>query len=292
MRTILCCLALVFGPVSGLKAQVSLDVLLDQEQYLRDESLPVKVRLTNLSGQTLHLGKEEDWLTFSIESKDGFVVRRLAQPPVAGEFELESSLSATKRVDVMPCFGLSRPGRYTVTASVRIRQWNQEWVTHPRSFDIIAGTTLWEREFGVPATNALPEVRKYSLVQAQALRQMRLYVRTTDPAEAKVFAVIPIGPLVSFSKPESQLDKTSRLHVLFQTGPRSFKYSIVSPDGELVVRQTYDYTGGSRPILRAGSEGQILVTGGVRRMTSADLPTLLPVSTNEVSTNETKLPRL
>ena len=284
MRIILCCLALVFGPVPGLKAQVSLEVVLDQEQYLRDESLPVKVRITNLSGQTLRLGKEEDWLTFTIESRDGFVVRKLAEPRVAGEFDLESSLSATKRVDVMPCFGLSRPGRYTVKTSVKIPQWNQERETLPKSFDIIAGTKLWEREFGVPATNALPEVRKYTLVQANFLNRLRLYARVTDPAEARVFRVVPVGPLVSFSNPESQIDKTSRLHVLFQTGPKSFYYSVVNPDGELIVRQTHDYAGTSRPVLKGGAEGQILVAGGVRRGTPTDVPTaVLKVSTNEVN---------
>jgi hypothetical protein len=287
MRIILCCFALLLGPVSGLKAQVSLDVILDQEQYLRDESLPVKVRITNRSGQTLHLGKEADWLTFSVESRDGFVVRKLAEPQVAGEFDLESSLSATKRVDVMPCFGLGRPGRYAVTVSVKIPQWNQELLTKPKIFDIVAGTNLREIEFGVPATNAVPEVRKYTLVQAPFLKQLRLYVRVSDPQEARVFRVVPVGPLVSFSNPESQLDKMSQLHVLFQTGPRSFYYSIINPDGELVVRQTHDYAGTSRPVLRGGTEGRVFVSGGVRRLTAADVPApVLTVSTNEIKASK------
>ena len=284
----LCCLALLLGPVPGLKAQVSLEVVLDQEQYLRDESLPVKVRITNVSGQTLHLGKEADWLSFSVESRDGFVVRKLAEPQVAGEFDLESSLTATKRVDVMPCFGLSRPGRYTVTASVKIPQWNQELVTRPKVFDVVSGTKLREFEFGVPATNAVPEVRKYTLVQANSLKRLQLYVRVTDPPEARVFRVVPVGPLVSFSNPESQLDRSSHLHLLFQTGPRSFSYSVVNPDGELIVRQTHDYAGGSRPVLRGGVEGRVFVAGGARRMSASDVPAALLT----VSTNDLKAPKL
>src|SRR5262245_37849380 len=108
MRIILYCLAVALGPVFGLRAQVSVEIVLDQEQFLRDESLPVKVRITNLSGQSLHLGKEEDWIRFSVESRDGFSVRKFAEPPVTGEFDLDSSLSATRRVDIMPCYGLSR----------------------------------------------------------------------------------------------------------------------------------------------------------------------------------------
>ena len=46
--------------------------------YLRDESLPVKVRITNRSGQELHLGREADWLNFIVENRDGSLVRRRA----------------------------------------------------------------------------------------------------------------------------------------------------------------------------------------------------------------------
>ena len=287
MRTILCCLVFVLAPASWLHAQVSVEIVLDQEQYLRDESLPVKVRISNLSGQTLHLGKEEDWVSFTVESLSGFLVPRTADPKLGAAFDLESSLTATKEVNLMPCYGLGRPGRYTVTASVKIPQWNQELITKPKTFEISNGTKVWEREFGVPATNAPPEVRKYTLIQANFLKQMRMYVRVTDAADAKVFRVIPIGQLLSFSHPEAQIDKTSRLHLLFQSGPRSFIYTIIAPDGELIARQIHDYTD-TRPVLRSGPDGRFLIVGGVRRPTSYDLPA--PVVTP--STNELKAPRL
>ncbi len=287
MRIILCIIALLAGQAAWLGAQVSLDVVLEQEQFLRDESLPVRVRLTNLSGQTLHLGEEEDWLTFSVESRDGFIVRRRAELKIAGGFDVESTQTATRQVDLMPCFDLSRPGRYTVTATVKVRQWNKELLTKPKTFDIVTGSKLWEREVGVPATNALPEVRKFTLVQANLLKQLRLYVRVTDPAETQVFRVIAAGPLVSFSSPEPQVDRASNLHVLFQTGPKSFKYTVVSPDGELILRQTHEYAA-TRPVLRGAADGKVVVAGGARRVVASDIPP--PMQT--VSTNEVRAPRL
>src|SRR4051794_407558 len=53
-------------------AQVSVEIVLDQQQFLKDESVPLKVRITNRSGQTVHFGKSKDWLTFSAESRDGY----------------------------------------------------------------------------------------------------------------------------------------------------------------------------------------------------------------------------
>ena len=61
-------------------AQVSVELVLDQEQFLPSESLPVAVKITNRSGQQLHLGAEavrfhhsSDRLT-GLELADGSVV--------------------------------------------------------------------------------------------------------------------------------------------------------------------------------------------------------------------------
>ena len=127
-----------------------------------------------------------------------------------------------------------------------------------------------------------PEVRKYALQQAIHLKQMKLYVRVSDPSESRIFGCFPLGPMVSFSNPEHQIDKQSNLHVLYQTGARSFNYSVVNPDAKLVVRQTHEYSD-SRPVLRADREGRIFVAGGVRRFTRDDLPARAEIRTNDSS---------
>ena len=102
-------------------AQVSVEVVLDQDQFLRDESLPVKVRITNRSGQLLRLGRDNEWLAFVIETGDGRPVSRMIEVPVTGEFVLESARMATREVDLGPCFDLSEPGHYTIGATVKIK---------------------------------------------------------------------------------------------------------------------------------------------------------------------------
>ncbi len=272
-----------FAFASWGAAQVSVDLALDQEQYLPGESLIVGVRITNFSGQTLHLGKDSDWLHLALEGRDNYVVPTTAELPVQGEFQVESSKVVTRRVDVAPCFALTRPGRYTVNATVKLKAWDKELISKPKSFDIIVGTTLWEQDVGMSAPDARPgppEVRKYALQQAIHLKQMKLYVRVTDQAGVRVFRVFPIGPLISFSSPEHQIDKSSNLHVLYQTGARSFNYSVINPDGKWLIRQTYEYSD-SRPVLRMAREGRIYVAGGYRRITSDDLPQPLDTSNND-----------
>src|SRR5882672_4815847 len=237
MRTLPLTVVLLWGATLASTAQVSVEVVVDQAQFLRDEPLSVKVRVTNRSGRTLHLGQDNEWLAFAIESLDGAVVARLAEPQVSGAFTLESAQVATRLVDLVPCFELSQPGRYTVAATVKIKELNDEVEARPKPFEIIRGTRLWEQAFGSPASSGPPEVRKYVLQQANYNKELKLYLRLTDVSEQKVFRVFPLGPLVSFSQPEAQVDKASCLHALFQTGARSFLFYVISPNGEVVQRQ-------------------------------------------------------
>ena len=259
----------------GAIAQVVVEVTLEQEQFLPGEALPVAVRVANRSGQTLHLGTQPDWLTFSVESRDGFVVRKNGETPVLGEFTLESSQVATKRADVEPYFTLTRPGRYHITATTRIKEWDGQVASPPKIFDIIEGTKVWTREFGVPGTaktNEPPEVRRYTLLHANYLKsQLRLYFRLTDAAGSKVFKVYPLGQVVSFGRPEAEVDARSQLHVLHQNGARTSIYTVINPEGEIVVRQTYDYQN-AHPHLQLDADGKISVAGAVRRVTASDVP--------------------
>ena len=264
-------------------AQLSVEVVTEQEQFLRDEPLPIKVRITNRSGQKLQFGKDDNWLSFMIESQDGAVVSKLMDVPVIGEFTLESAQMATRQVDLMPCFDLSKPGRYKVSATVKVKEWKDEVGSKPKPIEVTKGTKIWEQTFGVPASSGAPDARKYVLQQAHYQKQLKLYLRLTDINDNKVFRVFPIGQLVSFSQPEAQLDGSSNLHVLFQTGARSFLFSVINPDGELVIQQTYDYTA-TRPVLRANEEGRIFVAGGLRRLTKRDVPSSLP-GKEEASSN-------
>ena len=275
MKVLVSLLLLALTPLFPLRAQVSVEVLLDQEHFLSGENLTAAVRITNLSGRTLHLGSEVDWLTFALEARDGGIVMKNSEPSVLGPFTLETSKVATRRVELLPHFDLARAGRYTISASVRIKDWEQTLTTKPKPFDIINGAKLWSQDFGVPTEstkNRPPEVRKYTLEQANYLRtQLRLYFRLTDVQGGRVLKVFSLGPMVSFGLPEHQIDQASNLHVLYQNGARSFSYTVINPDGDIIVRQTYDYTR-TRPRLQLDENGRLTVVGGARRQTMDDVP--------------------
>src|SRR5438874_9151312 len=94
-------LGVFLASILSAAAQVSVELVLDQEQFLLNESLPVKVRIINRSGQTLQLGQDKDWLTFTVETREGSVVPALGEIPVLGEQAVGSSMVANRRVDLM-----------------------------------------------------------------------------------------------------------------------------------------------------------------------------------------------
>ncbi|HZV36053.1 MAG TPA: hypothetical protein VFB72_15865 [Verrucomicrobiae bacterium] len=284
MKKLVLALALLPLFAWNLSAQVSVEVLMSQGQYVANEAIPVKVRVVNHSGQTLLFG-QEDWLSFSVEARDGLVVLKSGEPPQPHDFNIRSAeMATTPRTDLAPYFLIARPGRYSVTATIRIKDWDKALVSKPVFFDVVQGVRIWEQEFGIPQSptnHNEPEVRKYILQQATMSRSMKLYFRLTDAMETKTFKVTPVGPMISFSDPQTRIDQDSNLHLLYQDAARKYNYFVFNTDGDLRVRQTYVYTD-SAPHLRMDDNGKVVIFGGARYVSDTDIPTSRPSLTNVI----------
>src|SRR6478609_3686656 len=276
MRIITLTFALLLTAAPVLQAQVTAEVFMEQEFFLVGEAIPAEVRITNRSGQTLHLGADNEWLTFTVESRNNSVVAKNGDVPVQKAFELGSGKTAIRRVEISPYFALNSLDRYQLNAHIRIKEWDSTVTAKPKSFEVINAAKIWSQDFGMPqpagVTNQPPEVRRYKLEQANYLRnQLRLYLRVMDPSETRVFKVIPIGAMVSISAPEHQVDRANRLHILYQYGARTYLYTVITPDGDTIVRQTHEIAA-NRPRLQPDEAGGFAVVGGARRISSSDLP--------------------
>lgn len=265
----------LFALIGTVSAQVSVELVIDQQYVLPGEKLTVAVKITNFSGRTLKFGQDNDWLKFSLSARDGFVVPKLSDVPVTGEFEVQTSHVATRRVDLAPYYAFDKPGRYQVVATVKLAEWNEEKVSPAAGFGVISGVKLWSQAIGLPPApevkDAPPEIRKYILLQVTQLDRMHLYFKLTDQNENIMFRVFPLATMVSFGKPQAQIDYQGNLHVLHQISARSFNYHTLNYNGEVTARQTYDYTG-SPPKLVISDDGKVTVSRAVRRAAHTDIP--------------------
>ncbi len=255
------------------RGQVTVEVALDQESYLPHERCLAEIRITNFSGRTLKFSAAADWFDLTVESYDGYFVERLAPVPPAEPLEIPNAARGIRRVDLAPAFDLSKPGRYFAIASVRVPEINQDVTSSRDAFNIMSGVKLWEQAFGVPGGDPgkPPAVRRYALLQTNDRKRLALYARVTNEQESRVLRVFPLGRLLSFSKPEAQVDRLGKLHALFQTGAKQYTYCVVDCDGSLMVRRMYQISD-THPGLRLAEGGKIKVVGGFRLKSSYDIP--------------------
>jgi hypothetical protein len=143
------------------------------------------------------------------------------------------------------------------------------------TFDIVSGSRLWTEIVGVPPkpgdTSTETTLRKYILQQVNHVKQLRLYMRVTDPGEGRTIGVQYLGNMLLFNRPQTVVDARSRLHLLHQSSGRGYLYHLIDTDGQLLERRTYEITQG-RPQLRMNDSGDVLVIGGVRRFSQSDYP--------------------
>ena len=279
---------LLFGllPLARCQVAVLAQLSLDQTELLPDEKMYLKLTVQNRSGQDLVLGTVSDWLTFTVVGDKDRVVAALRNDHdyAAGEANVPAGLFATREFNLTPYFDFRQPGHYTIKATIKIPQWQQEVAVDSVSFSIVNGIRLAnmpDMEVGVPyfhsESNQAPEIRRYFLERSDSRGNMKLFVRLTDVTGGHTTRLVPIGPYFSFSQPDVKLDRANDLHVLHQTGAQLFTYCVINTLGQILERQTYQYTD-QRPSLRGDTQGGVDVIGGKRVVTDSDLPPPQPAA--------------
>ncbi len=262
-------LLLLAGPAL---AQVDIDLILERQVFLPSEDIEVGVRVSNFTGGPLALGQDPRWLQFTVEELRGRVSGKLADPPETGEFTLEQATRGKLRFNLTPLFAVGTPGVYRVFATIRLPG-GEEISSQAKTFEIINGTRLSEpREVGYQRPDGTFERRKFLLQRASFLKKVQLYARLTDGTETQTIKVIPLGSTVSFDRPEWLVDRETRFHVLHRADSNNYFYHILTPEGEVQLRQLMVSDGVGRPEIRVNDQGEVRVFGAVRRPYPGELP--------------------
>jgi hypothetical protein len=268
---------LLFAVVRSTLAQVDVEIIMPQDQFLPNENIPVRVRIINHAAETLSFDTT-DWLSYAVEARNGEIMEKAPRVVAPHGFEIKAGEMATTRAEVSPHFQLAKTGRYSISTTVTIKEWGKTFASKAVFFDLVHGNTIWSQDFGVPqSTNstAAPEVRKYALVQATLKNQLNLYLRLTDTTEEKIYLLKQLGVMMSFSNPKGLTDSYNFLHVLYQSASRQYRYMVIDPNGEIILRNTYAYTE-SAPHMKVEQDGSVSLLGGARLVAENDIPSKDP----------------
>ncbi len=258
--------ALVLFLVCGgtLHAQIQVELKLPRLQFVAYEPVIATVQVTNLAGRAieLHDFDGQRWFGFEVTAGEG---RTIAALDRAAELPLrmEAGATVTRKINLTPLFTINDPGTYHVRANVLFADLNKFFYSPTKVFQIGQARPIWQRTVGVPdGVSGAGGVRTVSLLTNRFPDHTKIYVRVEDKSTGAVYNTRPLGRLLVYDEPQAQLDSANQLHVLHCAAPRTWAYSRIGLNGELLARSTFMETK-TRPRLQATPDGAIGVRGGM-----------------------------
>ncbi|MEI6034282.1 MAG: hypothetical protein WCS65_08410 [Verrucomicrobiae bacterium] len=257
------CLLLLAFPLAA-QAQVQVDISLKRNLYIRYEPILVTVTITNMTGGELALADSgpNKWFGLQIETLDGRPI-----PPTSGDYanqrvELGPQQKISRTVNIAPIFPISEFGGYRVKATVFSQQTNRFFTSPALNFDVTEGRVMWQKTVGVPdGSPGAGTTRTITLLAHRLTQSSYLYIRIEDGRAGTVFCTHQLGRFLVFANPNVMLDRQNKVHVLQTVAPKSYVYSLIGLNGEILDRKSYNELS-TRPALRRGSDGGVVVIGG------------------------------
>ena len=248
---------------AAAQAQITVDISFKRSLYMVYEPLMCTVTITNLSGRTLDLEDtaRHKWFGFQIQTVDG---RPL--PPVNVDYKNEPMQIANgqkfvRQINLAPLYPMSEFGTYRVRAAVYSSQLGEYFVSPTLNVEITEGRELWQQTVGVPQGSGSGRSRTFALLAHRLPRTTMLYLRVEDKEAGIIYCTTQLGRFITFGSPDVQFDAANQIHILQNSAPKAFLYSLFDINGKVVKQQGYQVLD-KRPYLVKKPDGSVDIVGG------------------------------
>lgn len=255
------CLALL---ANAAQAQIQVELKFARLQYVAHEPVIATLRITNLAGRDIDLQdqKGQRWFGFEVTANDGRFLAPDSQTPEP-PLKIDAGETVTRKINLTPLFPMHDLGPYHVRANVFFADLNRFFYSQTKVFQVGDARPIWQRSVGVPdGVPGAGGVRTYSLLSNRFPDHTKLYVRVEDKSTGAVYSTYSLGRVIAFDEPQAQLDRANQLHVLHCAAPRTWAYSQIGLNGQLLGKSTFLETK-TRPRLRQSADGAVAVRGGM-----------------------------
>ena len=264
MKFVLHLVAFIFLAAAA-QAQIQVELKFKRLQYIAHEPVMATVKITNLAGRDVDLHDEngQHWFGFEINAGEGRLLAPLRPAAAEPALHVEAGKTVTRKINLTPDFPVHDFGAYHVRANVYFADLNKFFYSQTKVFQVTDARAIWQRTVGVP--EGMPgagEVRTYSLLSNRFPDHTSLYVRVENKNSGVVYTTYSLGRVIAFDEPQAEIDRANQLHVLHCAAPRSWAYSHIGLNGELLAHSTFMETK-TRPHLRHAPDGAIAVRGGM-----------------------------
>jgi hypothetical protein len=274
-------LVCLLGVAASAHGQIQVELKLKRLQYIAYEPLMATVAITNLAGRDvdLHDADGQSWVGFEVTAKEGAPIAPVrpnyTQPPL----KIEAGKRVTQRINLTPLYPVHDFGTYRVRAHIYFSDLNKFFYSQAKVFEVTDARPIWQRTVGMgESPSGSGNTRTYSLLTNRFPDHTALYVRVEDKESGAVYGTYSLGRSIEFGEPQAELDRANQLHVLHCAAPRTWAYSRVGLDGQLLAHSSFTETK-TRPRLVHVEDGKVAVRGGI-------------IETPEAQTARDSLPKL
>ena len=257
-------LAALFIALATAHAQIQVELNFKRVQYIAHEPILATVKIANNSGRDIDLRDDngQDWFGFEINAGEGRLLAPLKADRAEPALHVEAGKTVIRKINLTSLYPVHDFGAYHVRANVYFTDLNKFFYSATKVVQVTDARPIWQKTVGVP--EGMPgagEVRTYSLLSNRFVDHTSLYVRVENRDTGAVFTTYSLGRIIASDDPQAEVDRANQLHVLHCAAPRTWAYSHVGLNGELLAHSTFLETK-SRPRLRPTPDGSIAVNGG------------------------------
>ncbi len=262
---LLLAVACVFVFVAGAQGQIQVELKFKRLQYIAYEPVVATLAITNLAGRDVDLQDAEGqpWFGLEITGSEGQPIAPIATDNKQAPLKIEAGKKVTQRINLTPLYSVHDFGVYHVRAHIYFADLSKFFYSPTKVFEVTEARPIWQRTVGLPEDTPGPgKTRTYSLLTNRFPDHTSLYVRVEDKDTGIVYTTYSLGRIIAFDEPQTELDRSNQLHILHCSAPRSWVYSHVGLNGELIARSSFMETK-TRPHLLHATEGTVAVRGGM-----------------------------
>jgi len=254
----------LFSLATQLHAQLQVELKISRRLFIAYEPVVATVTITNLAGRDILLQDAEGqkWFGFSVTNPEESPVGPRDLNYQVAPLTVPAGQSVKRKVNLNELYPVNDFGLYRVKASVYFAEMHKYFSSESVGIEISEGKLVWQQTVGVPeGQEGAGSNRIISLLTFRQPKDNVLYVRVEDHDAGIMFCTHQIGRVLVAEAPQALLDSQNQLHVLQLVGPKTYTYTRVGLNGELVEQTTYNQLQ-SKPQLKKIANGNVAVAGG------------------------------
>jgi hypothetical protein len=263
--------ACLFLLVARGDAQIQVDLRLKRLQYIAYEPVMATLSITNLAGRDVDLrgADGQPWFGLEVTGSEGQPIAPLTTDNTQLRLKIEAGKRVMQKIDLTSLYSVHDFGTYHVRAHIYFADLSKFFYSQTKVFEVTDARPIWQKTVGIPDGTPGPgSARTYSLLTNRFPDHTSLYVRVEDKDSGIVYATYSLGRTIAFNEPQAELDRANQLHVLHCPAPRSWAYSRVGLNGELLARSSFMETK-TQPRLFHAADGAVAMRGGMLEATAA-----------------------